>query len=263
MTRDDSTATQPENPDEVDLLVSRRVDGEVSPLDIPEHLRDDVESRAGVVSAVRAQLRATADMIPIRESQILSALTASRTQRRTGRRVYGGRPAIAVAASFVFLAAASLIAVRQFDSDRDDALTEGITATAGGLRATGSPADISTTQEQPSPSDVAGSGGEIESSPASAAESRVIPEFSTREDIDAFIASMPLIDSKSASSDIESTGATCDEESTRAHLVRLVSLQGRLVEVQMFDSGGYAVYDVEDCSLVFERTSDDASAPPG
>lgn len=263
MTSNDRTATPPENPDDVDLFVSRRVDGEISPLDVPEDLRVDVERRVGVVSALRSQLRATVDGIQLSESRISSALAAAGTPRTRGRRIHGGRPTFAVAASLVFLLAATVLAVRQFDSGRGETLTEGVDAIAEDARGGNSPVGGAAAQEQSSLSSVSSPSGQIESKLSSDAASATIPEFATQEDVESFIASTAVVESKSAASDIEPWTAVCGNESARPLLVRVVSLQGRTIEIQVYESGRYAAYDVEDCSLVFERTSIDVTAPPG
>jgi hypothetical protein len=242
-----------------DLWVSRRIDGEATPEDIPEGIRDDVEQRVPVASQLRHTLLRSQSMIGFdartRDAQIAHAMT--RLGPVGGSRFTVSRAVFGLAASFVVVLGLSVVITQQSD-DRNEAIgadpvvAESMSSPVEEPSKDLSLPDVSVSLDLQR-SDQAASSVDDQMSSIATPDSigaSSLPQFDTIEEMTDFVARLdplrPMTEGLNASP-VE----PCVKSSAQA--IQEVLFLGRRVQVHIFAPGVFQIFETETCSLLAER----------
>lgn len=242
----------PPSIEDIDLWASRLVDGEVSTALVPESFRPAVLARAEEFTALRQRLLTTASVSEIdagrRDRHIARALATSTTNGAVIKRLTRPRAALGVAASIVAVGAVSIVVLSQgTDGDK---------------------VQVADTMMQTSPSAFVGSrdssevvGANPESNLASGAEVAAdspIQQFSSIEDIAAFVANADLEagDATVKGSDRTTSPRPCSLDNRVPRRRTLGFLAGRPVEVRIFSKIDFVVIDSATCAVLSDHARD-------
>jgi hypothetical protein len=245
------------HPDDVDLLASRLVDGDITAENIPSAVRVEVERRALEFSKLRSRLLGLDSSIESsarREAQIALALRSTANLRGT-RLIHrrSSRVALAVAASII-----GVLVVSTFVMQRDDPSDVDVFAN--------SIADVSAEQgdlSQTAPV-LESSGGSSKSSipetdpPALTMDAiddapPPLPEYSSVDDIARVAASLPPGGSVIEGLNQRVEIPRCAVGPTPPLRTEGAILEDVRVEIHFRERGEFVVYDISDCSTVASR----------
>ena len=243
------------HPDDVDLLASRLVDGDITAENIPSAVRGEVERRALEFSKLRSRLLgldSSLESSARREAQIALALGSTANLRGT-RLIHRASSRVALAASII-----GVLVVSTFVMQRDDPSDVDVFAN--------SIADVSAEQgdlSQTAPV-LESSGGSSKSSipetdpPALTMDAiddapPPLPEYSSVDDIARVAASLPPGGSVIEGLDQRVEIPRCAVGPTPPLRTEGAILEDVRVEIHFRERGEFVVYDISDCSTVASR----------
>lgn len=260
MTTDPHSPDTPElHADIVDLWASRTLDGDVTPGQIPDALRTEVEQRVTAFSEFRSRLQQSSvpsESSALREAQIAHALRSAmdpRGDRSFARRT--SRVVLAAAASIIGVLIASTLVMRQDDSGDVDLFADSISDDSGELDALSQSApafesDSGSAKSSPSETDP-----RVESMATADEENLSPPEYSSVDDIARVASSLPpggtVIEGLNQSVEVP----RCAVGPTPPLRTEGALLDGVPVEIHFREGGGFAVYDISTCSMVASQPS--------
>lgn len=247
----------PEPHDDVDLLASRLIDGDVRAAEIPDALRAEVERRAAEFSNLRALVREspTPNENPIlRRAQIARALRRSSTVRTMDVvRQPTSRVVFVAAASIIGVLVVATVVLRGADSDDVDVFAESVSDASDESEALAhmAPAfDSYGGRSKASPS-------ETEDPTIAMAttdeEDRPLPEYSSVDEIARIAASLPPGGMPSEGLNTRVDVARCAVGPTQPLRTEEALLEGARVEIHFREGGEFAVYDMSTCSMLTSR----------
>jgi len=255
MTTDPLTPVTPEpQHDEVDLLASRLIDGDVTAAQIPTALRDEVTRRATEFSEVRSRLQRASvpnESSARREARIAHALrSASGSRLGNSTRQKMSRVVLAAAASIVGVLIASTVVMRQDDSGEVDVFADSITSDSGeqGALNQSAPAiesDSASAKSLPSETDPPEA-----SMVATVEDGLPLPEYSSVDDIARVASSLPPGGTVTEGLDQRVEVPRCTVGTTPPLRTEGALLDGVHVEIHFRERGEFAVYDISTCSMV-------------
>lgn len=256
MTNDDRQPhSSGEDPrDDVDLLVSRLVDGEIDLEQVPIEARPDVERRFTTASRLREMLRVSSVSTTKRDAHIAVALAQAPTTRaRSNRQFASSRSRFAIAASLVLVVSLSTLALRQFGSGDDDSVV--FDAMPMATEESSSVIAESTAAGQSNVDDDISldTSARAKDSGADIQARTVLPEFRTADDIASFTTRGESAGSRKPGDSAEST-RRCSFESRPVFVFEAI-FAGIAVEVHVIEPGLFIVYDTVDCSVVLDRST--------
>lgn len=232
--------------DSIDLLASRRVDGEISASQVPDDVRAEVEARVLEFSTLRARLRATSSSASannaLREAQIARALRST-TRSRSASRLVPSTLGLGIAASIICVAGIAAVVLRQADSADEVILADSAALESGVTKSStnaGEQVPVSDASSQTSSSDMM----------AIAQSTPVVPEYTSVQDIVRRASSIPGDESPGAEQDRRAAPPLCGDGVSIPLRVELALLDDRSVEIHFFAREEFVVYAVEDCSVV-------------
>lgn len=243
--------------DDIDLLASRLVDGDVSAENIPAGARAEVERRALEFSKLRSRLLEfdpSLESSTRREAQIAIALRSTANSRSPGSIRRGSpRIALAMAASIIGVLVVSTYVMQRDDSSDVDVFADSISDASGEQGAL--------SQSDPV---LESSGGSSKSSlpeadpPALAMDAiddapPPLPEYSSVDDIARVAASLPP-----GGSVIEGLNQRAEIPRCAVGPIPPLRTEGAIledvrVEIHFRERGEFVVYDISDCSTVASR----------
>ncbi len=245
---------------DIDMLVSRVIDGDVDLSHVPAELRDDVARKAAVLSDLRHQLRRTTVNAAQRDSHIAVALSATRTTGSS--RSLPTRTTFAIAASFVCLIALSVVGIRQFGSGGSDADVDTMTmamdqapTVEGSNR---SPDEIRTGQSDSTPAQTA---EQVEvpiaadSEQAMSTSEAPLPLFASEEEISIFVSQLDESSSVEKSVPIDPELRLCGRDTQRVSTILQAILENARVEIHVLSRNGFVVYDIVNCTVIVDRVT--------
>lgn len=265
MTTNERLSPSSDNENDIDVLASQRVDGEISASEVSDELRQAVEDRAQEFAALRSHLLETAANHVVdpaqRERHIAAALSHHRVSRvprvLTSPRILAG-----MAASFIVVGLVSVIGLSRTSPDAVMVAEQSRADMNAEMNMdinTGSPV-----------TDGVGTGALIEglnaaeSEPPSAdapvppfeftGDPNEVVQFGRLEDFSVFVEAVDVepmaADAESAVSAID---IVCRPDDVVPRLVRNGVFEGRRVQIHIFERGKFVVYDSTTCVEIVEQ----------
>lgn len=250
--------TNPDSSEQIDLLASRLLDGDISHADVPDHQIESVRARSHLFAELGERIRTSTANFTIDARKMDDQIRKARVTHRVGR-IQHRSVLMGAAAILVMVMTGVVVVSRTHESgvtSLADAAVDMSTGDASKMTSdTGLPVDGSSVNETFSAQEATTSENDADD------PGQPLPaEFSSFDDLAAHVDTLVNrpVRGVPAPSTIEGVNATrdplCVDTKGRSSVIENVRLQGRRVQVFYAPGRGLAVYDSADCSLVAERS---------